>query len=356
MRKWLFDPTVGADTARIRFFSAVTGVRRADGQKDICRSVFFHAILFFMILAGHLLFPRHVRADQCRFTSVPSAVSFGNIFSGDQGALSQPVEWECTSGFINLQAETAACYTVEPTAGDLSGATRVMRGTGGAAGYNLLFNLADMDQNVLLGARVTAQFGNAPQNIKITGILGIIPLWATYDQTIIGTIPANQVVPAGQYSTTSSIYVFYRSSLLGIAFDCWSGQTMSSNISIEVTVQPRCNVSATDIDFGTQNLLTRPLYAQGTITVNCTLAQPYQIALATNGFPVGQRRMINGSQYIQYGLFSDSAYSNAWGTTVPVTGVGTGTDQAIPVYARVLPQATPRSGAYTDTVAITVTY
>jgi len=70
-------------------------------------------------------------------------MNFGSINSGEQGTLSQPVQWQCTSPVCSiLQALTAACYTVESVAGSLSGTTRIMKGTGGlTASYNLLFNL-----------------------------------------------------------------------------------------------------------------------------------------------------------------------------------------------------------------------
>jgi len=357
MKKWLFH----------MMMTTVTLLQRADRKHGLLHftflikawfACFFPAVrIFLMIFAGNFLFSQSALADQCTFVQVPSVMNFGGILSGSQGTLSQPIQWQCSSSLL-LESYTAACYTVEPAANGLSSTTRVMKGTGGAAAsYNLLFNLYNNSDGTLVGARTSANFGNAPQQIQLTGILGLIPIWAIYNQTINGVVAANQVVPAGQYSTTSSIYIYYRSaSLVPTGLNCMGGAIITSPVTIQATIQPNCNVSATTISFGTQNTLTQTLSAQGAITLNCTLAQPYQITLGTNGYPPNQRRMVGGNRYIQYGLYSDSAYQNSWGTTVPVTGTGTGLNQTIPVYALVPVQATPSSGTYTDTVAITVTY
>lgn len=357
MKKWLFHRIVATGALLQRVDRRRHGLLHFPLLRKARFARFFSAVrIFLMVFAGNFLFSQSALADQCVFSQVPSVINFGSILSGSQGTLSQPVQWQCSSGLL-LTSYTAACYTVEPSVNGLSGTTRVMQGTSGAAAsYSLLFDLYNNSDSTLLGARTTANFGNAPQQIQLTGILGVVPMWAIYNQTINGVVAANQVVPAGQYSTTSSIYIYYRSALLPAGLTCMGGAIITSPVTIQATIQPNCNVSATTISFGTQNTLTQTLSAQGSITLNCTLAQPYQITLGTNGYPPNQRRMISGNKYIQYGLYSDPAYQNSWGTTVPVTGTGTGLNQTIPVYALVPVQATPTSGTYTDTVAVTVTY
>jgi spore coat protein U-like protein len=69
--------------------------------------------------------------------------------------------------------------------------------------------------------------------------------------------------------------------------------------------------------------------------------------------------MANGAQTITYGLYQDSARSNAWGDTIGTnteSGTGTGSNQALTVYGRVGAQITSSPGSYSDAVVVTVTY
>jgi spore coat protein U-like protein len=62
---------------------------------------------------------------------------------------------------------------------------------------------------------------------------------------------------------------------------------------------------------------------------------------------------------VTYGLYRDSARSQAWGSTAgvdTVSGTGTGLTQTLTVYGRVAPQTTPTPGTYSDTIIATVTY
>ena len=69
--------------------------------------------------------------------------------------------------------------------------------------------------------------------------------------------------------------------------------------------------------------------------------------------------MISGSATIDYKLFSESTRTTNWGNTVAtdtVSGTGSGSAITYTVYGRVIVQATPAPGTYTDTMTITVTY
>lgn len=60
---------------------------------------------------------------------------------------------------------------------------------------------------------------------------------------------------------------------------------------------------------------------------------------------------------IGYGIFQDSAHSNAWGSgTLVVSGTGTGASQTIPVYGLLyIPTGMP-AATYTDSVTVTLAY
>jgi spore coat protein U-like protein len=97
---------------------------------------------------------------------------------------------------------------------------------------------------------------------------------------------------------------------------------------------------------------------------------PYSIGLGNGANASGaQRRMRLGAtgNYITYNLYTDSAHSHAWKTTTTTTscgggantcdlGTGTGSNQNYTVYGQVPAQTAPSSGAYSDTVVVTVRF
>jgi spore coat protein U-like protein len=94
--------------------------------------------------------------------------------------------------------------------------------------------------------------------------------------------------------------------------------------------------------------------------VNCTSNAPYAITLDNGANASGaQRRMTNGgtpASFVSYNLYSDSLRTTAWTGAASVSGTGTGANQTINVYGRVPSGQTVPTGAYTDTVQVTVTY
>jgi spore coat protein U-like protein len=97
--------------------------------------------------------------------------------------------------------------------------------------------------------------------------------------------------------------------------------------------------------------------ATSSLTVNCSNGTPYTIALdnGTN-YSVG-RRMASGASYINYYLYSDSGRSTQWNSATTKAAIGSGSDQAHPVYGRVPSgQAITNTGIYADTIIATVTY
>ncbi|KAK6032472.1 spore Coat Protein U domain protein [Ostertagia ostertagi] len=140
----------------------------------------------------------------------------------------------------------------------------------------------------------------------------------------------------------------FRASLISAAclaaFGAASAATDTANMTVKITVTATCDihtVAPTDVDFGSvASTATNVAATGGVLTVNTT------------------RQMKNGTaNFVGYGLFRDAAFSNAWGSTVPLSaaGTGNGANQNFTVYGRV-PSAASAAGAYTDTVIATVTY
>lgn len=131
----------------------------------------------------------------------------------------------------------------------------------------------------------------------------------------------------------------------------------------EIALAPTCTIdSAPTLNFGNLGILAANVDRSSTIQITCTDAAPYNIGLDSgigSAATAATRQMTSGSAVVNYSLYSDSAHTTLWGSTVgtdAVAATGNGTGQSYTVYGRVPPQTTPAPGTYTDTVTVTVTY
>jgi spore coat protein U-like protein len=110
-----------------------------------------------------------------------------------------------------------------------------------------------------------------------------------------------------------------------------------------------------------------PVAGTATITIKCSSGQAFKVALgpgATPGGSIGQRLLSNGSQSLQYNLYTTSDLSSIWGDgTTGVTVLGTGSSEGLATSLTVFAEladsvrnrlATP--GVYSDLVTVTITY
>ncbi len=148
------------------------------------------------------------------------------------------------------------------------------------------------------------------------------------------------------------------------------GATATASMNVTATVGGACIVLATDMAFPTISgtfLAATNATTPGGITVTCTLGQTYNIAIgSTANANATFRRMVNGSNYIGYRLYSDNAYSVLWGNGTTYGAVyacgstctGNGLAQSYTVYGQIPIQVPPvPAGLYSDLlVPITVTY
>ncbi|ATU91404.1 spore coat U domain-containing protein [Phyllobacterium zundukense] len=152
-------------------------------------------------------------------------------------------------------------------------------------------------------------------------------------------------------------------SVLGFSSPALSA-TATGSFAVRITITPECKlVSASDLDFGSHGVIDANVDSTSTITVQCTTGTPYNVGIGLGtgaGATLAARRMTGpASATIDYNLFRESTHTNVWGETIgtdTVSATGNGATQPITVYGRVAPQTTPATGAYSDTVAVTVTY
>lgn len=251
---------------------------------------------------------------------------------------------------------------------DISGTQQNM-----ASGANRLpFNLyQDASRTVSWGNWPQAYLGGGSQNDFTSNASGNI----TGSLTVYAAVPASQqsVIPAS-YSETmaSSVNNTLQYGSLASAGSCPIGaSTRQYSFTVTGTVITNCNVSTTALDFGSSpSTIALNIDSTATVKVQCTNTTPYSIGLG-NGLNVsGSQRRVRlaaTSNYINYGLYTDAARSNAWVATSSTTsctagvstcylGTGSGSNQNITVYGRIPSQTAPVVGTFTDTVVVTVTF
>jgi spore coat protein U-like protein len=155
--------------------------------------------------------------------------------------------------------------------------------------------------------------------------------------------------------------------LLALASRVADAGSAAANLPVTATVQNACTTGAEPIAFATYTAGGGPVTGSATITINCSSSLPFKVALgpgATPGGSISQRLLSNGSQSLQYNLYTTSALSSLWGdgaTGVTLSGMtsGGGLATSLTVFAELPDSATNRlatPGIYSDLVTVTITY
>lgn len=144
----------------------------------------------------------------------------------------------------------------------------------------------------------------------------------------------------------------------------------SSTLNISATVAIDCTVTTTAVNFGNLSA-TQATFSNGDISVTCSSGVPYRIALdaGLNLDALGFRniKQVVGTAAVRYALSSinvpfwvewgDSDFTNtiSRGASVADTGIGSPQSHTVYGYAATIGVAS-LSGAYSDTVTVTVNY
>lgn len=147
--------------------------------------------------------------------------------------------------------------------------------------------------------------------------------------------------------------------------------TATANLTVQITITNACTIDAATLNFGSYagvSMLTSAPTASTTVSVTCTNLTPYSIGMDNGQNYSTTRQMASGGNYIGYGLYLNSAYTQPWTTTTSASncsggsntcylGTGTGAAQSVPIYGKAPTVATaPASGIYSDTVVMTISY
>jgi spore coat protein U-like protein len=142
--------------------------------------------------------------------------------------------------------------------------------------------------------------------------------------------------------------------------------TATNNLTVTATVLGACTINPATLAFGNYDPTAgAPLDVNGTITVNCTQGSSYWIGLGNGlNFGGGTRRMSGGvTEVLAYELYRDAGRTLAWDNTngaLPNSTANTVAAGFSPydhtVYGRIPVNQPVSTGAYSDTVVMTVNF
>lgn len=209
----------------------------------------------------------------------------------------------------------------------------------------------------------TTQWGSWETGFDSAGVEIDVGKGSSTNVTVYGRFFASQqTVPAGAYTATFTANPFIRYANRGSTSCPTGGLSSSTSFSATATVLSSCNVNTTGVNFGSQGILSAIVDAQGTLSIQCSPSLPYTVSLdgGTSGATdPTQRKMSSAGANVIYGLYRDTARTQAWGNTAgtdTASGTGTGSTQTQTVYGRIAAQTTPKPGTYSDSVVVTVGY
>ena len=139
--------------------------------------------------------------------------------------------------------------------------------------------------------------------------------------------------------------------------------TLTTSMGVSAAVASGCTIVALPLAFGAyDNTAASPNDAATTVTVLCTVGTAYNVGLNAGtgtGASIATRKLTSGANTLDYTLYSDSGRTTVWGTTIgtnTVSGTYALLQPALNVYGRIGAGQNVASGAYTDTVTVSITY
>lgn len=143
--------------------------------------------------------------------------------------------------------------------------------------------------------------------------------------------------------------------------------TATANLDVSASIAANCTISTNPLAFGAYDPISTnastPLTATGSIQTTCTNGASANITLDQGANPdtgstasVPLRRMVNGSNFMNYDLYSDSGDTTTFDGTTGVNVTGTGAAVDTTVYGSVPAGQNLPTGSYADTVVATVTF
>ncbi|MDG3687374.1 spore coat U domain-containing protein [Pseudomonas aeruginosa] len=282
--------------------------------------------------------------------------NFGSLSSFTVASTAQTIiastGFKCTGSQLSLVSTNTIDATIASSSNSLGNTPRLYnRANGTYLPYSICKDKG-CAQNIYLGTEVRWS------SRTLVGILGLfnssdgsLPLYLRTATSVL--------LPAGTYTDTINLKWSWSICTIGVLGVCrYDTGTATSSINITLTVLKDCFIdSAPNVNFGSAALISGFSMVKQNIGVRCSPNTNYTIGLDNgNNFSGGWRRMLSGTNAIEYNLYKPGD-SMVWNTTNTHIGTGSGTRQNVPYQAIVNPlQGNAPIGVYTDTVRIIVTY
>lgn len=139
-------------------------------------------------------------------------------------------------------------------------------------------------------------------------------------------------------------------------------QAQSDSVVIKLEMVPYCELHTdnVELDFGAVDQFSpsQSLIAQTRVSLTCARGSDYQVSLdgGLNG-QNGQRFVESGAgDTLAYQLYDDSQLSNPWLNNEVRSFTGTGVEQEIVIYSKLVSDSLAGAGQYSDTVTFYVNY
>jgi spore coat protein U-like protein len=309
-----------------------------------------------------LLAPTAARADDC--TAAMTDVVFSNVnpIAGADVFASGTLTVTCN--FSNLSPNAllptaAICVSL----GGAGSTWRTMANGANTLPFNLYTDASYTAASIWGSASVP---GTSQIKDSGLGVLGVGSFTKSY--TVYGKIPGSALASVPTSGSGDTVYTasFSGQGTIQYAFSglivpsCTAGGSSTFSFQSRATIVNDCQISVGQLAFGSSRVLNAAVRASTTMNVVCTSGKAYQVSLNGGNYASGAtRRMKNAltGETVNYQL-SSTLDGAGWGdggaTGVALGRTGTGGNQAITVYGRVIPQTTPSPGDYKDTVTATL--
>jgi len=149
--------------------------------------------------------------------------------------------------------------------------------------------------------------------------------------------------------------------LTGLPLSRATAATATTTFSVTAEVVTTCAITATNMAFG--NYSGVQLDSTATLNATCSTGTPYTIGLGAGtgtGATIATRKMRGPTaEELNYTLSQDAGHTINWGDTIgtdTVPGTGNGAAQPHTVFGRIPASQFIASGAYSDTIAVTLTF
>ncbi|MFK0378551.1 spore coat protein U domain-containing protein [Pandoraea sp. NPDC090278] len=315
-------------------------------------------LLSILFLMGWFAAPT-AQAQSCSLGAPTIALPAFSPIAGTAVTTTGTVQVTCTWGAINLVPNVKICVTFTGTS------PRTLANGSNTIAYNMY---TDSGYATPWGSTASTALSTTFSNSILggTGSKNIdIYTQIAANQT---TVPSNNngdTVYSATYagSTITLSYQFYLLAAPACGTPGFSTGT-TNGFTVNVTVINKCTINATGLTFGPSTTLSNTLTAQGSLAVQCTNNDAYQILLSSGVSGQVGARTLKGQTFgatIPYQLYTNSTYATAWGdgTGGTSTYVGTGTGLVVPItiYGRILPQpSTPAPDTYQDSITATIQF